>query len=168
MNCTLSNEFYPPVLRLEEEEGSSEDLNEKRKALEGKCDGFKQDIENMELSINKLEQEKQAKDNQIKTLNDEMARQDEAIAKLQKDKKNVEETLKKTQEDLQAEEDKCNHLNKLKQKLEQTIDEVSARQLLLSRLSENILMDVRFLIIPDHTELYPKNTKRVKLFFKSL
>ena len=70
--------------RLEEEGGTAEALEEKKKKLEGEISGLKNDIQDMELNLQKSREETKSKENQIKTLNDEMARQDESIAKLQK------------------------------------------------------------------------------------
>ena len=46
---------------------------------ETKIKGLEEDVQNLELSLNKAESEKKTKDKQIATLNDEMARQDEHV-----------------------------------------------------------------------------------------
>ena len=60
--------------------GDAEALESSKRKAEEKINGLKQDVENLELALNKAETEKQTKDNQIRTLNEEMARQDEAVS----------------------------------------------------------------------------------------
>ncbi|XP_063608871.1 myosin heavy chain, muscle-like [Penaeus indicus] len=110
--------------RLQNEEESRNQLFQTKKKLEQEINGFKKDIEDLELTIQKSEQDKATKDHQIRNLNDEIAHQDELINKVNKEKKHLQECNQKTAEDLQGIEDKCNHLNKVKSKLEQTLDEL--------------------------------------------
>merc|ERR1719492_512337 len=84
---------------------------------------LREEIKNLEATIEKCEEDKNTKDNQIRTLKEEIAHQEELIGKLQKEKRGVGEGRQKTEEDIQAAEDKCNHLNKVKGKLEQSLDE---------------------------------------------
>jgi len=110
--------------RLNQEEDARNQLFQNKKKLEQEIGGFKKDIEDLELGLQKSEQDKATKDHQIRNLNDEIAHQDELINKLNKEKKHMQEVNQKTAEDLQAQEDKVNHLSKVKSKLEQTLDEL--------------------------------------------
>merc|ERR1712088_208894 len=62
---------------------------------------LRDEIKNLESTIEKCEDDKNTKDSQIRTLRDEIAHE----------------------EDIQSAEDRCNHLNKVKGKLEQSLDE---------------------------------------------
>merc|ERR1712061_361442 len=84
---------------------------------------LREEIKNLESTIEKCEDDKNTKDSQIRTLRDEIAHQEDMSAKLQKEKRGVAEARQKTEEDIQSMEDKCNHLNKVKGKLEQALDE---------------------------------------------
>ncbi|KAK2711652.1 hypothetical protein QYM36_012690 [Artemia franciscana] len=110
--------------RLQQEEDQRNQLFQQKKKSEQEISGFKKDIEDLELGLQKAEQDKATKDHQIRNLNDEIAHQDELINKINKEKKHLQEVQQKTAEDLQATEDKVNHLNKVKAKLEQTLDEL--------------------------------------------
>ena len=99
-------------------------LSQGKKKSDQEMSGFKKDIEDMELNIQKSETEKATKDHQIRNLNDEISHQDELINKANKEKKGLQEYNQKNAEELQVVEDKCNHLNKVKVKLEQTLDEL--------------------------------------------
>jgi myosin heavy chain 6/7 len=84
---------------------------------------LRDEIKNLEATIEKCEEDKMTKDSQIRTLRDEIAHQEDLIAKLGKEKKSVGENRQKIEEDIQSMEDRCNHLNKVKGKLEQSLDE---------------------------------------------
>merc|ERR1712127_537340 len=84
---------------------------------------LREDIENLESTIEKCEEDKMTKDSQIRTLRDEIAHQGDLISKLSKDKKSTSEGRQKIEEDIQSMEDRCNHMNKVKGKLEQSLDE---------------------------------------------
>merc|ERR1719278_2116943 len=84
---------------------------------------LRDEIKNLEATIEKCEEDKSTKDSQIRTLRDEIAHQEDMIVKLGKEKKATGEGRQKTEEDIQAMEDTCNHLNKAKGKLEQSLDE---------------------------------------------
>merc|ERR1711876_160086 len=84
---------------------------------------LREEIKNLESTIEKCEEDKNTKDSQIRTLRDEIAHQEDLIAKLQKEKRSIGDSRQKTEEDIQSMEDKCNHLNKVKGKLEQSLDE---------------------------------------------
>merc|ERR1719410_166242 len=84
---------------------------------------LREEIKNLESTIEKCEEDKNTKDSQIRTLRDEIAHQEDLIAKLNKDKKSTSEGRQKIEEDIQTMEDRCNHLNKVKGKLEQSLDE---------------------------------------------
>jgi len=84
---------------------------------------LREEIKNLESSIEKCEEDKMTKDSQIRTLRDEIAHQEDLIAKLTKEKKSTGENRQKTEEDIQSMEDRCNHMNKVKGKLEQSLDE---------------------------------------------
>merc|ERR1719239_335403 len=82
----------------------------------------KDDIEMMNLRLQKANDDKITKDSQIRSLKDELMHQDELIEKLQREKKNNADGRQKMDEDIQASEDKANHLNRVKAKLEQNLD----------------------------------------------
>merc|ERR1719328_317346 len=84
---------------------------------------LREEIKNLESTIEKCEDDKMTKDSQIRTLRDEIAHQEDLISKLGKDKKSTAESRQKTEEDIQSMEDRCNHLSKVKGKLEQSLDE---------------------------------------------
>ena len=84
---------------------------------------MKDEIKDLESTIEKSEEDKSTKDSQIRTLRDELAHQEDMITKLGRDKKSTAEGRQKTEEDIQAAEDRSNHLNKVKGKLEQSLDE---------------------------------------------
>merc|ERR1712088_1273888 len=84
---------------------------------------LRDEIKNLEATIEKCEEDKSTKDSQIRTLRDEIAHQEDMIVKLGKEKKATGEGRQKTEEDIQSAEDRCNHLNKVKGKLEQSLDE---------------------------------------------
>merc|ERR1719510_568385 len=84
---------------------------------------LRDEIKNLEATIEKCEEDKMTKDSQIRTLRDEIAHQEDLISKLGKEKKSIGESRQKTEEDIQSMEDRCNHLSKVKGKLEQSLDE---------------------------------------------
>ena len=49
---------------------------QQKKKLEQEISGYKKDIEDLELNVQKAEQDKATKDHQIRNLNDEIAHQD--------------------------------------------------------------------------------------------
>merc|ERR1719297_531620 len=79
---------------------------------------LREEIKDLESTIEKCEDDKMTKDSQIRTLCDEIAHQEDLISKLGKDKKSTAESRQKTEEDIQAMEDRCNHLSKVKGKIE--------------------------------------------------
>merc|ERR1719433_1914237 len=84
---------------------------------------LRDEIKNLEATIEKCEEDKNTKDSQIRTLRDEISHQEDMIVKLGKEKKATGEGRQKTEEDIQTAEDRCNHLSKVKGKLEQSLDE---------------------------------------------
>ena len=84
---------------------------------------LREEIKELEATIEKCEDDKMTKDSQIRTLREEIAHQEDLISKLGKDKKSTAESRQKTEEDIQSAEDRCNHLSKVKGKLEQSLDE---------------------------------------------
>merc|ERR1712155_3895 len=84
----------------------------------------KDEIEMMNLRLQKGNDDRVTKDSQIRSLKDELMHQDELIEKLQREKKNNADGRQKIDEDIQASEDKANHLNRVKGKLEQNLDEL--------------------------------------------
>merc|ERR1719225_1250505 len=84
---------------------------------------LREEIKNLEATIEKCEEDKNTNDSQIRTLRDEIAHQEDMIVKLGKEKKATGEGRQKTEEDIQSAEDRCNHLNMVKGKLEQSLDE---------------------------------------------
>merc|ERR1719328_1075510 len=75
---------------------------------------LREEIKDLESTIEKCEDDKMTKDSQIRTLRDEIAHQEDLISKLGKDKKSTAESRQKTEEDIQSAEDRCNHLSKVK------------------------------------------------------
>merc|ERR1719412_2376941 len=84
---------------------------------------LRDEIKDLEVTIEKCEEDKCTKDKQIRTLMEEIAHQEDLIAKLQKEKRSIGDGRQKTEEETQAMEDRCSHLNKVKGKLEQSLDE---------------------------------------------
>merc|ERR1711994_770745 len=84
---------------------------------------LREEIKELEATIEKCEDDKMTKDSQIRTLREEIAHQEDLISKLGKDKKSTAESRQKTEEDIQSAEDRCNHLSKVKGKLERSLDE---------------------------------------------
>merc|ERR1712228_550579 len=133
-NVAMEAEKKALLAQLEAEQGNLSEYTERQaKASAMKADlevqladaGITlQDIEDLELAIQKLEQEKTNRDHTIRTLSDEISNQDEVINKLNKEKKHLSENHSKAAEDLQVAEDKLDHLSKIKSKLEQTLDEL--------------------------------------------
>merc|ERR1712045_531716 len=62
---------------------------------------LREEIKNLENTIEKCEEDKNTKDSQIRTLRDEIAHQEDLIAKLNKDKKATSEGRQKIEEDIQ-------------------------------------------------------------------
>ena len=60
---------------------------EKKRRFENDFSSFRNDIDDMNMQIQKAEQEKTNRDHTIRNLNDEIAHQDELINKLTKEKK---------------------------------------------------------------------------------
>jgi len=120
----LDVQFHELTERLQTEEDERNKLFQNKKKADQEISGFKKDIEDLDLQMQKGETDKVTKETQIRTLSDEVAHQDELINKINKEKKHLQECNQKTAEDVQAVEDKCNHLNKVKGKLEQTLDEI--------------------------------------------
>ncbi|XP_064079387.1 myosin heavy chain, muscle-like [Macrobrachium nipponense] len=110
--------------RLKQEEETRNRIYQEKKKADQVIQSLKNEVEDLELSVQKAEQDKASKDHQIHTLNDEISHQEDLLNKMNKEKKHLQECNQKTAEDLQVVEDKCNHLNKVKAKLEQTIDEL--------------------------------------------
>merc|ERR1719260_628938 len=84
----------------------------------------KDDIEMMQLRLQKANDDKVTKDSQIRNLKEELMHQDELVEKLQREKRGAGDGRQKIDEDIQAAEDKSNHLNRIKAKLEQNLDEL--------------------------------------------
>ena len=61
---------------------------------------LREEIKDLESTIEKCEDDKMTKDSQIRTLREEIAHQEDLIAKLGKDKKSTAESRQKTEEDL--------------------------------------------------------------------
>merc|ERR1712002_828015 len=109
---------------LADAEAKRNDMNDKKRKLEGDLSSFRKDIDDMDMAIQKAEQEKTNRDHTIRNLNDEIAHQDELINKLNKEKKHMQENQSKSSEELTSAEEKLDHLNKIKVKLEVTLDEL--------------------------------------------
>merc|ERR1719174_2869624 len=67
---------------------------------------LRDEIKNLEATIEKCEEDKNTKDSQIRTLRDEIAHQKDMIVKLGKEKKGAGEGRQKTEEDIQSAEDR--------------------------------------------------------------
>merc|ERR1712079_393081 len=63
---------------------------------------LREEIKDLEATIEKCEEDKMTKDSQIRTLRDEIAHQEDLISKLGKEKKSTGESRQKTEEDIQA------------------------------------------------------------------
>ena len=84
---------------------------------------LRDEIKNLEATIEKCEEDENTTDSQIRTLRDEISHQGDLIGKLGKEKKSTGEPRQKTEEDIQIAEDCCNHLSMVKSMLEQSLDE---------------------------------------------
>ena len=60
---------------------------------------LRDEIKNLEATVEKCEEDKNTKDSQIRTLRDEIAHQEDMIVKLGKEKKSAGEGRQKTEED---------------------------------------------------------------------
>merc|ERR1712214_124551 len=109
--------------RVKAEEETIAGLQQAGMKVTADANKLREEIKNLESTIEKCEEDKNTKDSQIRTLRDEIAHQEDLIAKLNKDKKSTSEGRQKIEEDIQTMEDRCNHLNKVKGKLEQSLDE---------------------------------------------
>merc|ERR1712088_1168010 len=109
--------------RIRAEEDAITGINQAGSKVTAEAVRLREEIKELENTIEKCEEDKMTKDNQIRTLREELAHQEDLIAKLAKEKKAVGETRNKTEEDIQSAEDRCNHLSKVKGKLEQSLDE---------------------------------------------
>merc|ERR1719336_1507388 len=105
---------------LEDQKRASEQSGGK---LRRDMEKVRDEMKDMDCTIEKSEEDIVTKENQIRTLKEELAHQEELIQKLAREKKQAGEARQKTEEDIQANEDKCNHLTKVKLKLEQNLDE---------------------------------------------
>merc|ERR1711874_187112 len=109
--------------RIKAEEDAITGINQAGGKVTAEAVRLREEIKELENTIEKCEEDKMTKDNQIRTLREEIAHQEDLISKLTKEKKSVGEGRQKTEENIQAMEDKCNHLSKVKGKLEQSLDE---------------------------------------------
>ena len=105
---------------LEDQKRASEQSGGK---LRRDMEKVRDEMKDMDCTIEKSNEDIVTKENQIRTLKEELAHQEELIQKLAREKKQAGEARQKTEEDIQANEDKCNHLTKVKLKLEQNLDE---------------------------------------------
>merc|ERR1719339_263368 len=119
----LQKQVDQTKLRIKGEEETIAGIQQSGTKVTAEATRLREDIKNLESTIEKCEEDKMTKDNQIHTLKEEIAHQEELIVKLSKDKKSVGEGRQKVEEDIQSMEDRCNHLNKVKGKLEQSLDE---------------------------------------------
>merc|ERR550519_1659769 len=109
--------------RIKAEEDAITGINQAGVKVTTEAVRLREEIKELENTIEKCEEDKSTKDNQIRTLREEIAHQEDLISKLTKEKKSVGEGRQKTEEDIQSAEDRCNHLSKVKGKLEQALDE---------------------------------------------
>merc|ERR1719150_594749 len=110
-------------MRIRAEEELIAGIQQAGTKVTAEANKLREEIKNLENTIEKCEEDKMTKDNQIRTLHDEIAHQEDLIAKLTKEKKATGESRQKTEENIQSMEDRCNHLSKVKGKLEQSLDE---------------------------------------------
>merc|ERR1712073_253683 len=110
-------------MRIKGEEEAIAGLNQAGTKVTAEAVKLREEIKDLESTIEKCEEDKSTKDNQIRTMREEIAHQEDLIAKLGKEKKSIGDARQKTEEDIQSMEDKCNHLSKVKGKLEQSLDE---------------------------------------------
>merc|ERR1712098_171367 len=134
-NGTVKEEITALTKQLESEQGNLtiyQERQAKAAAQKVNCEQelakantvLKNEIEDLELALQRLEQDKTNRDHTIRGLNDEIAQNDEAINKLNKEKKHIGDNQAKSSDDLQSAEEKVNHLNGVKSKLESTLDEL--------------------------------------------
>merc|ERR1712054_259724 len=123
MKNDLQKQVDETKLRIKGEEEAISGINQAGAKVSAEAARLRDEIKDLENTIEKCEEDKMTKDNQIRTLREEIAHQEDLIAKLGKEKKSVGESRQKTEEDIQSMEDRCNHLSKVKGKLEQSLDE---------------------------------------------
>merc|ERR1711881_598359 len=101
---------------LQEEEETNSQLSNALRKMDQDMKRKKDDIEMMQLRLQKANDDKVTKDSQIRNLKEELMHQDELVEKLQREKRNNSDGRQKIDEDIQAAEDKSNHLNRVKAK----------------------------------------------------
>merc|ERR1712127_702232 len=119
----LQKQVNATMARVKAEDEMINGIQQAGNKVTGDACRLREEIKNLEATIEKCEEDKATKDSQIRTLREEISHQEDMIVKLGKEKKSVGDSRQKTEEDIQAMEDKCNHLNKVKGKLEQSLDE---------------------------------------------
>merc|ERR1712036_187228 len=119
----LQKQVDATKLRIKAEDDTINGIQQAGTKVTAEATRLREEIKNLEATIEKCEEDRSTKDSQIRTLRDEIAHQGDMIVKLGKEKKATGESRQKTEEDIQSMEDRCNHLNKVKGKLEQSLDE---------------------------------------------
>merc|ERR1719510_1679671 len=119
----LQKQVDETKMRIKGEEEAISGINQAGTKVTAEANMLRDQIKELESTIEKCEEDKMTKDNQIRTLREEIAHQEDLIAKLGKEKKSIGEGRQKTEENIQSMEDRCNHLSKVKGKLEQSLDE---------------------------------------------
>jgi myosin heavy chain 6/7 len=109
--------------RIKSEEDLLRNIEQSGQKVASDAVRLKEEMKELEGTVEKCEEDKTTKDNQIRTLKEEICHQEEIITKLSKEKRNIGDSRQKTEEDIQAIEDRCLHLGKVKGKLEQSLDE---------------------------------------------
>merc|ERR1719150_2953077 len=105
----LQKQVDETKMRIKGEEEAIAGINQAGTKVTAEANMLRDQIKDLESTIEKCEEDKMTKDNQIRTLREE--------------KKSIGEGRQKTEEDIQSMEDRCNHLSKVKGKLEQSLDE---------------------------------------------
>merc|ERR1719150_1685976 len=105
----LQKQVDETKMRIKGEEEAIAGINQAGTKVTAEANMLRDQIKDLESTIEKCEEDKMTKDNQIRTL--------------RKEKKSVGEGRQKTEENIQSMEDRCNHLSKVKGKLEQSLDE---------------------------------------------
>jgi myosin heavy chain 6/7 len=123
MKNDLQKQVDEVNMRIRGEEEAISGLNQAGTKVTAEAVKLREEIKDLENTIEKCEEDKSTKDNQIRTMREEIAHQEDLIAKLGKEKKSIGDGRQKTEEDIQSMEDRCNHLSKVKGKLEQSLDE---------------------------------------------
>merc|ERR1712198_627473 len=116
----LEQQLNETCVRFEAEQEAKNELAETKRRIEMDVASFKNDLEDLDLSLQKINKEKETKDHQIRNHSDEIAHQEEILNKINREKKQLQEINAKKSEEFGGVEERASHLNMVKAKLEQT------------------------------------------------